>query len=429
MVWNKKEFDPPRGHHVRGNKVINVYVLYNNNARSESLLRDCKESLDNLPNNEQFNFIPVLGYQSEDAISLYADAKIPVIPYYKDLLASDLTTEFRKELNGAMCATMGHAKIWELISESVYPSIILEHDAVFKTCNFNLTELEDFMIYWLGPRTVKMEDYAYPSSNPPSLLEVKRFEGVHAYAITPKTAKYLLSKWRSNGFVDSIDGCLAMRNYYSLTMVVMDPPPVVAVVNRDGANVSTIGTSPATWNAKNMPGFISGLSTLPPPERLVEFENKDFICSFPWVSMNPPKMLAFTNDDGTAIKVLSNQLLSHMLDCKLDYICPADKYMTNQFKSYFSNYYYKINCLGSLKTTYKLVDELLNQIDVSQYSFAYIDCKHLDDIDTLHNCLRLLQHIDFIMVYFDKKSDKFIGVLEEMGFTCRSLGTLVCIKK
>ena len=408
--------------------MINVYVLYNNNARSEALLKDCKTSLDNLPNNEKFNFIPVLGYQSQDAISLYKDQKIPVIPYYEKLLASEITPEHRKELNGAMCATLGHAKIWELISESVYPSIVLEHDAVFKSCNFDLSELEDFMIYWLGPRVLKIEDYEYPLEGNPTLIEVKRFEGVHAYAITPKTAKYLLSKWKANGFVDSIDGFLAMRNYYSLTMVVMDPPPVVAAVDRDKTNTSTISQNPATWNANNYPGFLAGLKTKAPLERLVEFENTDFISSFPWVSMAPPNILAFTNDDGTAVKVLSNQLLSHQIDCKLDYICPIDKLQSIQFKSYFSNYYYKINCLGGLKQNYKLIDQLLNQLDLSQYSFAYIDCKHLDDIDTLYNSLRLLQSFNFIMVHFNKNWAKFIDVLEEMGYTCRSLGSLVCIK-
>lgn len=406
--------------------MIDVYILYNNNERSLSLLEDCKDSLSSLGGEDKFNLIPVLGYSGSDALELYNRYQYKIIPYYRNLLNADIPDTFRKELNGALYATAGHLKIWNDIANSNKPSIILEHDAVFKSIDFDLNLLEDFMIFWLGPRVEKIDDYKFPEEQI-SYNEVKRFEGVHAYAITPKTAEYLVSSWEEDGFTDSIDGALAMRNWYELTMVALDPPPLVAVVNRDGLNQSSIEATPALWNAENMSGFLSGLSS-PPPQRKVIFENKTFINSFPSLAAIEPKILAISNDDGTSVKVIANNLLDHSEETSLDYICPEQKADTIAFKSYFSHYYYKIKSVGVTNHVYTTLNqEFISLIKRNDYKFIYLDCHHLDYYDTLYNTMRLLQITRKCMILFNEAHVKFLEVLIFLNYSVEITNNIAVI--
>jgi hypothetical protein len=411
--------------------MIDTYILYNNTDHSRRLVEDCRLSLHELGNVDSFNLIPVLGYRTDDAVALYKRLGFKIISYYIDLLNSPITSEFRKELNGALCATAGHVKIWRRIVKSGKPSIVLEHDAIFKTLDFNLDELEDFMIYWLGPRTAKLEDYQFPLGETITFSEKMRFEGVHAYAITPTTAEYLINQWDCNGFTDSIDGALAMRNWYDLTMVVLDPPPVVAVVDRDGKNTSTIESAPAIWNAENTPGFLRGLKTAPPVERIVEFDNSKLIKNFPVMFLTEPaKILAIVNDDGTALKVLSNQLLEHEDNSSIEYICPKDNVNTNKFKSYFSHFYYKIRHLGVTQQEYTiLTKDFLDVLNLNKYNMIYMDCYHLDFVDTLYNTLKILDKHYRCLILFNKEEDKFLEVLKCMNYTLKVIGNLVLVEK
>jgi hypothetical protein len=384
--------------------MINVYVLHNDTPKSLQYLADCKRSLDSLDKSGKFNLIPVLGYMEPDALSLYEKEQIPVIPYYKMLLEHQgLTEEARREINGAMCATLGHVKIWKLIAESEAPGIVLEHDAIFKSTDFDLPRFDNNEILWLGPRVCRESDYEVPADTPFELHGVLRFEGVHAYAVSAETAGRLHGRFLRKGFMDSIDGFLAMRNFYKFPMRVMDPPPIVAVVNRDGNFSSSIESTSATWNSKNFPGFLKGLKVTPPPERIVEYDVTDFHLELTRLSPLPedPKIFAITNDDGTAITQLSNYLFSHESDCRLDYACPQEKQVSNSFKSYFSNYYYKISNIGHVSSDYNLVRDMVRKFDFSQYDLVYFDCFHLDSIDCLYNCLSLMAVVDKVIIKCD----------------------------
>lgn len=408
-----------------------AFVLYNNTAHSKAYLEDLKSSLASLSDKTNIEIIPVEGYYTDDARRLYRKLGYRIIPYYTQLLESDkVSEEFKKELNGALCNSLGHALIWNLIKDEAEPCIVLEHDAIFKHSDIDLSELEDFMIFWLGPRIQKNADYIYPKHFPRSLKEIRHFEGTHAYAITPKTANFLSRSWNYYGFVDSTDGALAMRNWYKLINVVMDPPPVVAVVNRSGDLSTTIGSKAATWNSCNTDGFLAGLSSSEPPLRTIELENKSFIENFPTIVLKNAKILAFCEDDGSSISVLSNALLDHYSSTDmLHYVCPSDKVQVIKYKSYFSHYYYKLHNICNLQdfsAAHLVTKELAKN---TKYNLVFLDGSSMTSIDLLFNVVHILESVNRCLVMFDPNSKSFVESVKHWGYDIMWFGPVMYIQK
>jgi hypothetical protein len=324
----------------------NTYILHHDDINSKKYLQDCINSCLPFP---EINPIPVTGPTRATFDQLREEFNIDIIPFYAN----------NKSYNNVIpvfSCNAGHYRIWKMIVESGEPSVILEHDAVIKQ-SFTSLEPVDGEILWLGPRILDMDDYTYPEGWETKYVEVDRWEGTHAYAITPKTAQMLLDYIKEHGIDDSIDG-MGMRNMFDMCMRAADPPPIVAVVS--GGRQSTIETSgqAAKWNAYSTEGFLAGLKNGKElPNRQLHFTDKRFMKHTDvldtilkdngFYENKPLKVLVIGGEEGMSTTWLSNKLLRHY-DSQL--FCAGGFKKQNweifNFNTYFSKYYYKLNAIN-----------------------------------------------------------------------------------
>lgn len=353
-------------------KLPDIYILYHNSDSSVSYLNDCIYSISNV--GLQYNKLKAVEGYSEDAVALCDLLNISIAPHYRKLLDSG-----SKELNNAICATLGHYKIWKEIVRSGRPGIILEHDAILKSKDISLDALNLFKILWLGPRVCKEQDYTYPTDYTSEVIATERFEGVHAYAIDHTTAKLDLIPWiEDSGFTDSIDGFLAMRNTANLTMAVLDPPPVVAVVNRNGDFNSTVGTLAATWNSENYPGFLSGLLVNPPPIRTINFQDDELVSSLKLFltsqlevldGESQNRLLCISKDVGEALYLLTNFYGTWCKDFEVESILGSSTWQKTLAHAHLSDHYYLItnSHILNVKSNNVIPENIINNKNLIYY--------------------------------------------------------------
>lgn len=183
--------------------------------------------------------------------------------------------QYWKEYNAAL----GHIEIWKKIAAGTEPAAVLEHDAVVKE-NFDHVEVNDMEIVHLGPKVKNIDDYSYPSK---SLVyarhDVRRWEGAHAYAMTPKTAQYLLDKIKEENRLLPTEGLVSIRNRYNLKFIAIDPAYVVCV---QGDRTSFTDAT-AEHNFKYFPGFLAGVK-----DKSDLYPEKDYVFSEDWFTGNIP---------------------------------------------------------------------------------------------------------------------------------------------
>lgn len=163
-----------------------------------------------------------------------------------------------------MGCTASHLKLWRVVAEQPHACCIFEHDAIVRH-NFFDTEIPDNKLVMLGYRVLKAEDYEYPNEDV-TFMDINKFEGTHAYAVTPNMARYMIERMGGfytttfGGVNTTIDGILSIHDSFGIARCVMDPPPVVCVV---GDRISTIQGRPAQYNTCVSPGFMKGLKAEP----------------------------------------------------------------------------------------------------------------------------------------------------------------------
>lgn len=162
-----------------------------------------------------------------------------------------------KELN----CTASHLKVWDLISKQKHACAVFEHDVVVK---YNIKDLpipED-SITMLGYRLLSSDHYSFPSQEM-TFQPINSFQGAHAYAMSPITAKRLLNNLSNEytekyGGIDAtVDGLISIENNLGVNKFVVDPPVAMAIV---GDRISTIRDCPAKYNVNETQGFINGLT-------------------------------------------------------------------------------------------------------------------------------------------------------------------------
>lgn len=130
-----------------------------------------------------------------------------------------------KNRMGNCCCHASHIKCWKRIVELNETCIILEHDAVVKGDIRNIN-IPDMVTTTFGHRVENLDDYT-PPTPAIKLQKIKKALGVHACALTPKTAKWLWEDARDNGVKIGIDQYLMMRPPTILPLYVCEPPQVV----------------------------------------------------------------------------------------------------------------------------------------------------------------------------------------------------------
>lgn len=183
------------------------------------------------------------------------------------------------------CCSLGHMMIWQRIVETNEPAMILEHDAIVKAEVKDLNLLDD-AIYWLGPRVLNRSDYEYPKAVPLRFADVEKFEGTHAYIITPRTARKMLGGiYVTNHILMNVDGLMGVNNVFKLRMLAADPPLVVAEVGSRDTYAQAPEKGNAHTNWEYLPGFLKGLQPGVVPfvstkEELMKVQSKNEIYNF-----------------------------------------------------------------------------------------------------------------------------------------------------
>jgi predicted O-methyltransferase YrrM len=392
----------------------NVYILHHEDPKSKKYLQDCINSCSQFP---KLNTIPVVGPTRANFDELRKEFNVEIIPFY----AND------KSYNGVVpvfSCNAGHYRIWQKIVESGEPSVVLEHDAIVKY-DFSSMKPVDGEILWLGPRIDLEYDYNVPQDVEYVYMETDRFEGTHAYAVTPATAAYLIECHKKYGFNDSIDGQLGMRNIFDLNMRTLDPPPVVAVVGTRSSCIETTG-NPAFWNAYNTERFLSYVrpGAKIAPERKLYYSNKSFDLQIPGLLqvLDPMlkadrkvNVLVIGGYEGRSTVWLSNQLLNHndsqlhtvssfrgTFEQKEGYWPDVNLEDVFRFNTYFSKYYFKLNVIPTDDVTPVLLGATTDP-DI-KFDVIYVDGEHdfnnvLSDAVLSYNLLK-----DNGLIIFDDMS-------------------------
>lgn len=226
-------------------KIRHAYIIYIDRPESIEYANQCARSC------EQYGLPYTLwkGVQQFDKQFLEAE--------------TCLTWTYNSNSGDSGC-TASHFKLWRLIAEQPHACCIFEHDAVMKANIYNV-EIPDNKLVMLGYRVLKAEDYERPN-DPITFMDINKFEGTHAYAITPAMARHMIDRMENyytqtfGGVNTTIDGILSIHDSFGIARCVMEPPPVVCVV---GDRISTIQGRPAAYNACVSPGFMKGLKVEP----------------------------------------------------------------------------------------------------------------------------------------------------------------------
>ena len=168
---------------------------------------------------------------------------------------------------GTACCHSGHIAMWDYIVKTQKTTAIFEHDC-HPLATFDHFDIPDYALVVLGLRVENYDTYA-PPRLVNSLYQVDHVGGSHGYALTPKTAEFLVNDIRQRGIQDSIDQWLFMRvkenhigKYHDIKLYIADPPPCVVVYNDINGNIkqSTVRKSTApNYNLTVTPGFAAGM--------------------------------------------------------------------------------------------------------------------------------------------------------------------------
>lgn len=387
--------------------LVNTYILHIDEPRSLKYLDDCLQSCKTWPDLKP---IPVQGYKGANYKDICEEFGIGIIPFYVNQMDTNGET-----LNKAFSCTAGHIKIWQMIADSGEPGVVLEHDAIIKGPLTNI-DVDDDEILWLGPRMDREDDYTYPWGAIPDYVDVDRWEGTHAYAITPKTARRLLQSIKHYGLNDSIDGQLGMRNIFDMKFTAVDPAPVIAVVGNRESCIESHG-NPGFWNAWYGKQFLKHIrpGCNLPPIRKLHYTDLRFNQRIPFIERvlmdagrldgREQSVLVLGGYEGLSSVWLSNNLLHH--DDSFMHIISnfkGNEQQICQFNTYFSKFYYKLNVVPISEDS----DMLMQAVKDPDIEFDIVFCDGKKEFkEVLHDGVLLwnLLKKDGIVIFNDGDND------------------------
>jgi len=239
-------------------KIEHAYILYIDTPDAIKYMEECKASCEQ----HGIPVTPHLGMKlptTTDAI--YEKWGFKVDPRVNGHEATNdvLNIWFKEQL----CLT-GHLSIWKKVaSEHKGAVAIFEHDAIVKR-NFLDVDINDNEWTFLGYRVDHRDDYECVD-DPFTKVQLNKFEGTHAYALTPNTAKRCLdlldnyvSQNRYLPLGTSIDHMMGVTNGFRMPMYVVDPAPVI-VPSEEKQSHTQPDQKTARYNMIPPEGFLKGL--------------------------------------------------------------------------------------------------------------------------------------------------------------------------
>lgn len=176
-----------------------------------------------------------------------------------------------------LCLT-GHLAIWKEIATKHKGAVaVFEHDAIVKR-NFLDVDVQDNEWTFLGFRVDERDDYEC-IDEPFIKVPMNKFEGTHAYAMTPNTAKNCLNaldNWGGNrGYLPlgvSIDHMMGVQNGFKFPMYVVDPAPVIVAVENKKSHTQPDDKT-ARYNMIPPDGFLKGIKESAIDKYTIDEEN------------------------------------------------------------------------------------------------------------------------------------------------------------
>ncbi len=152
----------------------------------------------------------------------------------------------------AECCSAGHAHIWKTIAEGPdNAAIILEHDALMLQ-PMNL-DVPDNVIVVLGYKVADPTKYDHINAGiPRELLDLTGHEGAHAYAMTKKTAQFLINEMEEKGVMGCVDNAyfIERQRRTAIPLKIASPTPAIGWIRE-----STIWNKSAHRNYEFIPSF------------------------------------------------------------------------------------------------------------------------------------------------------------------------------
>jgi hypothetical protein len=221
-------------------KIKKIFILYHDSPLAIEKMKRSAESFLKFG----FEVIPVKGYTAKD----------------RETLEKECGTKISHYSRGETECTVGHILILSLIAREKEPCAVIECDTIAKT-NFNNIDfnIQDGEILFLGYRVDEESDYEFPNNYEIRTCPIVRFEGAHAYAVTPLTAARLFSML-SKEISNTIDWNLGMFNIVRADLKTADPPVVVCPIDKrtfDGDQGEELYG--VQYNIDVLPGFLFGL--------------------------------------------------------------------------------------------------------------------------------------------------------------------------
>lgn len=237
------------------------------------------------------------------------------------------------------CCTAGHLNIWrKIVAEGGDAVAVLEHDSIVKR-HMNDIEITDGEVVFLGLRVENRNDYECPEGMDVKFLPMKTFEGTHAYAITPVTARRMVNIMASlKEFPCPIDGLMGIHNFISQRLFLTDPCPVVCEVGNGRRSFTQFES--AKYNVLHPPGFLLGLKNKESykydsdRDRVIfnteadyRFSNKDYEKAIPFLDETLKKLNINKND---MLDIIEIGCFEGGISCWL-----SNNYMENPQSSFF----------------------------------------------------------------------------------------------
>jgi len=152
----------------------------------------------------------------------------------------------------ANACSAGHGAIWKRIADGPdEAAILLEHDAIM--VQPPSIDIPDGVIVVLGYKVPDPENYNHKKAGPPQkLVDIDGHEGAHAYAMTKRTAQFLVHEIEQKGVLGAVDNAYFIRQQRrtQVPLKLADPTPALGWIRE-----STIWNSSANRNYQFISSF------------------------------------------------------------------------------------------------------------------------------------------------------------------------------
>jgi GR25 family glycosyltransferase involved in LPS biosynthesis len=255
-------------------KIEHAYILYIDTPKAVKYMEECVESC------KQYG-IPVTPFKGlklptttqtiKDMWGFRVDPRCDQEKHDDPEMQEVMPIWFKEQL----CLT-GHLAIWKEVANKHTGAVaVFEHDALVKR-NFLDVDVNDNEWTFLGYRMDHRDDYECVN-DPYTKVQVSKFEGTHAYALTPNTARNCLDALdrfdKNRGYLPlgvSIDHMMGVTNAFKFPMYVVDPSPVIVPIE-DKISYTQPDDKVARYNMIPPDGTLKGIVN--PDKYLIDEKN------------------------------------------------------------------------------------------------------------------------------------------------------------